>query len=270
MRLLPAGDLVDLVEKNDAVLLDVGERLGLELVVVDQLPGLLVDQRLHRLADLHLPHLAPAAGHLLEHALDLAGEILHSGRGKDLHLRGQHRHLHIDLPVVELALAQHLAKLLPCRAIGGLHVVEIDLARRRQQRVEHALLGALGGAIAHFARLGLARLLDPRLRQIADDGVDVAADVTDLGELGRLDLDERRIGELGEPAGDLGLAHAGGSDHEDVLRRDLLPQRLGDLLPAPPVSQRYRHRPLGRILSDDVLVQLMHDLGRRHEERHGT
>ena len=39
----------------------------------------------------------------------------------------------------------------------------------------------------------LARLLDRRLGEIADDGIDVAADVADLGELGRLDLDERRV-----------------------------------------------------------------------------
>jgi hypothetical protein len=48
--------------------------------------------------------------------------------------------------------------------------------------------------------------------------VDVAADIADLGELGRLDLQERRLRQLGQPAGDLGLAAAGGADHQDVLR----------------------------------------------------
>ena len=37
VHLLPARDLVDLVEEDDAVLLDGGERLGLDLVVVEEL-----------------------------------------------------------------------------------------------------------------------------------------------------------------------------------------------------------------------------------------
>ncbi len=70
-------------------------------------------------------------------------------------------------------------------------------------------------------------------------------DVADLGELGRLDLHEGRVGELGQPPRDLGLAHAGGADHQDVLRRDLLAQRIGHLLAPPAVAQRDGHRALG-------------------------
>src|SRR5205814_4227646 len=90
----------------------------------------------------------------------------------------------------------------------------------------------------------LARLLDADLDQVAHDRVDVAADVADLGELGRLDLDERRFGEAREAPRDLGLADAGRPNHEDVLRRDLLAQRLGDLLPAPAVPERDGDRAL--------------------------
>ena len=92
---------------------------------------------------------------------------------------------------------------------------------------------------------------------------DVAADVTHLGELGSLHLDERRVGELGEPAVNLGLADAGRADHEDVLGRDFLAQRLADLHAAPAVAQGDRDGALGRILADDVLVQLLDDLSRR-------
>ncbi len=42
---------------------------------------------------------------------------------------------------------------------------------------------------------------DRGLDEIADDLLDVAADIADLGELGRLDLDEGRAGELGQAAG---------------------------------------------------------------------
>ena len=111
--------------------------------------------------------------------------------------------------------------------------MKVDLTRRRQQRVEHALLRGIGGAVADLARFLLAGLLDRRVGEIADNGVDVAADVADLGELGRLDLDERRVDKSRQAARDLGLAHPRRADHQDVLGRDLLPQRLADLL-APP------------------------------------
>ena len=199
-----------------------------------------------------------------EHALQLAGQVLHARRRHDLHLRRRERDLELDLAVVELALAQHLAEFLPRRRVGGLHVLKIDFARRRQQHVEDALLGRVGGAVAHLARLRFARLLDRDVDQIADDRVDVAADVADLGELGRLDLDERRIGEPREAARDFGLAHAGRADHQDVLRRDLLAQRLGHLLPPPAVAQRDGDRALGGVLADDVLVELGDDLGGGH------
>ena len=123
-----------------------------------------------------------------------------------------------------------------------------------------ALLGRIGRAVAHLARLGFARLLDRRFGEIADDRVDVAADIAHLGELGRLDLDERGVGEAREAARDFCLAHARRADHQDVLRRDLLPQRLGHLLPPPTVAQCDRHGALRVVLPDDVLVELGDDL----------
>jgi hypothetical protein len=268
VRFLAARDLVDLVEEHDAVLLRAGERARLDVVVVDELARLFVGQRLQRFADAHLAKLAPSAGQLREHALDLVGEILHAGRRHDLRRTGQRRDLDLDLPIVELAFAKHLAKALARRRVGRLHVVKVHLARRRQQYVEDALLGGIGGAVAHLARLALARLLDRDFREIANDRVDVAADVTDLGELGRLDLDERRVGETRETARDLRLADSRRPDHQDVLRRDLLAQRLGHLLAPPAVSQRDRDRALRRRLPDDVLIELGNNLLRGHR-RHG-
>src|SRR5690606_21776255 len=92
---------------------------------------------------------------------------------------------------------------------------------------------------------------------------DVAADIADLGELRRFDLDERGVGEFCETPRDLGLADAGGPDHQDVLREDLLSEVLCELLPAPAVAERNRHRPLGIVLADDIAVQLGNDLARR-------
>src|SRR5258708_7081305 len=99
--------------------------------------------------------------------------------------------------------------------------------------------------------------------------VDVASDVADLGELAGLDLDERRVGEARQPSRDFGLAHAGGPDHQDVLRRDLVPQRLRHLLPAPAIAKRDRDRALSGFLADDVLVELGDDFLGGHVRRHG-
>src|SRR5712692_1058144 len=141
-------------------------------------------------------------------------------------------------------------------------------ARPREEDVEHPLLGGVLGAAAHFFHRRLARVLDRDLGEVAHDRVDVASYIADLGELGRLDLDERRIGEPREAPRDLGLADAGGSDHEDVLGRDLLPQGLGHLLAAPSVPEGDRHGALGARLADDVLVELVNDFLGSHV-RHG-
>ncbi len=69
---------------------------------------------------------------------------------------------------------------------------------------------------------------------------------------------------LRQPARDFGLAHAGGTDHEDVLGRDLVAQVGRDVLPAPAVAQRDRDRALGFMLADDIAVELGDDLARGH------
>ena len=175
----------------------------------------------------------------------------------------QRAQLDLDLAVVELVLAQHLAEFLARFRIARVRRLigrEAHHARLGQQRVQHALLGGIERALAHLRHLLLARHLHRHVGQLLHDRLDVAADVADLGELGGFHLHERRVGELGEPARDLGLADPGRADHENVLRRDLLAQRLADLHAAPAVAQRDRHRALGRVLADDVFVEFLDDL----------
>ena len=174
----------------------------------------------------------------------------------------------LDLLVLELAGLEarlHLvARALP--ALGGLgRLGRIGFlprrgGRRRQEQVEQAVLHLLLGLLDHFQAFGVAHQDDRGLDQVADQALDVAADVADLGVLGRLGLHERRPHEHGQPPGDLGLADAGRADQHDVLGRDLLAQFVGKL-PAPPaVAQRDRDGPLGVGLAHDVAVQLGHGL----------
>ena len=76
---------------------------------------------------------------------------------------------------------------------------------RRQQHVEDAFFGPVHRHVLDLLNLGLPQHLDRLVDQVADDRLDIAADIADFGELGRFDLDERRPGELGETPGDLGL-----------------------------------------------------------------
>ena len=92
------------------------------------------------------------------------------------------------------------------------------------ERVEHLLLRRLPGALAQLLHLLLLDELHRGLDEVADHRVHVAPDVAHLGELGGLDLHERRAGEPREPARDLGLADAGRADHDDVLGQDLVLQ----------------------------------------------
>ena len=114
----------------------------------------------------------------------------------------------------------------------------------------------------HFLAQPLARHAERDLDEVAHDLLDVAADIADLGEFRRLDLEERRLRELGQAPRDLGLADAGRADHQDVLRQHLLAQLLGELLAAPAVPQRDGDGALGVVLADDVAVELGDDFAR--------
>ena len=269
VRIAARGDLVDLVEEDDAVLLDVAHGVELHFLVIDQLAGLFVDEQLARLADLQLARLLARPAHVLEHALDLRRQFFHARRRKNLGLHRRPGDFDFDLLVVELALAQLLAEFLPRRVlVGRLRVVVETALRRRQQHVEDTILGRILGAHAHRLHRFLTAVLDGDFGEIADDRFDVAPDVADLGEFRRLDLDERRVGQPRQAARDLGLADAGRPDHQNVFRRDLLAQRLADLRAPPAVAQRNRHGLLGLALADDVLVEFVNDFLRSHL-RHG-
>ena len=183
------------------------------------------------------------------------------GRGEDFHVGVDRREVDLDFLVVELAFAQHLAEALARRTFFARQFgfIETDAARRRQQSVENAFLGGFLGAEFHLLRRLRAQVLDRGFHQVADDGVDIAADVADFGELGRLDLDEGRVGEPRQAPRDFGLADAGRADHQNVLRRDFLAQRFRHLLAPPAVAQGDRHRALGGGLADDVLVEFVDD-----------
>ena len=154
-----------------------------------------------------------------------------------------------------------------CELVLVLLRVVAQVARdrpRRHQELQQAVLGAHLRGLAHRVALLLLDHADGDLDQVAHHRLDVAPDVAHLGELARLDLQERRLGEPRQAARDLGLADAGRADHQDVLGRDLVGDLGRELLAPPAVAQGDGDRALGLLLADDVLVELDHDLARRH------
>ena len=133
---------------------------------------------------------------------------------------------------------------------------------------EDAVIGiGSGGNYALAAARALSPIEGLSAEEICRRAMTIAADVADLGELGGLNLQERRLGEPGEAAGDFGLAAAGRADHQDVLRQDLVAQGVVELLAAPAVAQGDGDGPLGIVLADDVAVELGDDLARGQVHR---
>ena len=126
----------------------------------------------------------------------------------------------------------------------------------RDEEVEETVFGGELGAVFYFVELFFAHHVDGVLEQIANHGLDVAANIANLGELAGLNLEKRAAGEFGESSRDLCLTNACRADHEDVLRHDLFGEVGCELLAARAVAQRDGDGALGRGLADDVLVEL--------------
>ncbi len=212
----------------DAVLLDVDDGLLLQFVIVDEFGGFFVDQDAPRFLDLQLALFLAVAADTGKHRFDLLRHLFHAGRRHDFHLRAGFGQFDFDFLLVQRAFAQALAKHL-ARGIAALHfafmrrrAAEAEIARRRHQDIDDPLFRRIFSLGAHLAHARFAGLLDADVDQVADDGVDIAADVADFGEFGGFDLDERRIRQFRQAARDLGLADSGRTDHQDVFRRDFV------------------------------------------------
>ncbi len=293
-----AGDLVDLVEEDDPQLLDALQRVAGDVLHVDELVVFLIEQDAARLAHLDGALLLSLRQQLLQHVAEVLHALGCAGRGEDIDGRPGRRDLDLELALLELTVLEQLTELV-ARTLEslGLDVLTLRLAlwsneedivlggasRRSvlgdralrgrcacndgllwwQQQIENPLLDLFLREILDLAFAFGAHHVDGAVHEVAYHALHVAADVADLGELGGLDLHERRARELCQAAGDLGLADSGGTDEDDVVRRDLAANALRSSLPAPPIPQRDRHGLLGVRLAHDVAIQLGDYLPRR-------
>jgi hypothetical protein len=134
---------------------------------------------------------------------------------------------------------------------------------RRHQQIEKPLSHALFRFGFDLLTLLLLDESDRGFSQVANHALDIAANVADLGVLGGFDLDERRADKRRKLPCNLGFAHAGRPDHDDVLWRDGLAQFGRKLLPAPAIAYRDGNGFLRCVLANDIAIQLGNDLPRR-------
>ncbi len=242
------ANLVNFVEKNDAVVLNCLDRLLRQLIAVEQFVGFFIDQNFVGIGDVDAPRLGAPAAELAENIADRNGADLGARHARNLEQRHAAGGLHLDfdLLVVELAGAQLAAE---CFFGGG-------AGAGADQRIEDAAFGRLLRARLNVFSLSLPGQRDGNLDQIAHDLLDVAADIADFGEFRRFDLEKGCAGKLGQAARDFRFADAGRADHQNVLRQHLFAQPLFQLQSPPAVAQRNGDRPFGIALSDNEAVEL--------------
>jgi hypothetical protein len=196
-------------------------------------PGqLLGRQVLERLGHQQLPPLGPALEQARHHVLDVDADFFDVSAADDLE-GGSARVTHLDLDgaVIEPTRSQLLRSRSRVLWAGSGRPDTAGSTSGRgpggRQQVEQAIFGCLPGLRPQLFEALVAHHRNRQLHQVADHRLDVAADVADLGELRGFDLDEGRLGQTRQPARDLGLAHPGGPDHQDVLRATSSARSLG-------------------------------------------
>src|SRR6185437_289856 len=275
---LAAGDLVNLVEEDDAGILHPLNGHAGDLVHINQALLLFLDEVVKGLANLHLPLFGALAEDVGQHVLNVNVHLFHALVRDDFEGRkGLLADIELDHAVVEAALAQLLAQLLAGAGAGFGQARSLNdnagtaavtsagtaWSGGGQQQVEQALLGVEFSLIRNIFQLLLPNHVNGDLDQVTDHGFDVPSNVAHFGEFGSLHLQEGRVGQLGQAAGNLGFAYAGGTDHDDVLGNNFFGKIGGQLLAAHTIAQGNGHSALGGRLADHVLVELAHDLARR-------
>jgi len=235
--------------KDDAGVFDSVNGDARDLLHIDQALLFFLDQILEGLVDLHLPLLGALAEDVGQHVLEIDVHFLYALVGDDFERRKiALAGFDFDGAVVEFAFAQLLTQFLAGAAGGFVRVVvasmttlpsnwrlsrsPTDAARSGAEEYRAGRSSAFSSALSETSSASLrgpfrwqsltrSRIMDSTSRP----------DVADFRELGSFDLQERRVGQLGEAARDLGFADAGGADHNYVLGDDLFGHFGRKLLP---------------------------------------
>ncbi len=213
--LVPADDLVDLIQKDDAVLLHLAPGLLHHPVHVDEAAGFLLEQVFPGLRDLDFALLGLAGKEVAQHVFEVEVHLLHARGGKDLHHRGGAlADFQLHEAVVQASGPEHGSQLFPgfaavafleggrrnfratvLRHFDDAFIFEPLMARLRgragEQQVQQPLFHRRFGLGLDLVPLFGLDLGHGQFHQVPDHGFHVPAHVAHLGEFGGLDLQER-------------------------------------------------------------------------------
>ena len=209
--LLAFGNFVDFVDKDNAVLLRRFDRTGLQFFFVNELGGFFVLNLF--IGGLHgeAAGLFAVAAHFGKHALQLAGHFFHAWGRHNLHADRRTADFDVDFFVVEFAFAQFFTEDLPGAAVALF--LTLLAASGWQQGVQDALFSGVLSAVGHLLHGLFAVQLQRDVDEVANNGLNVAADITHFGKLGGLHFNEGRVGQFGQAAGNFGFTDTGWADH---------------------------------------------------------
>ena len=271
MPAVAAGNLVNLIDKDDAVLFGACNGFFLDGVIVDQPGGFLVGDDFAGLTDFDVADARPLGHHVSHHVPET------DAAAADFQRRGFLFHLKIQFKILNLTTHQLLADffLFPGQRygflIGGLgllltaqkeikRVSGIVFFRGMRQQIGKPFLSQYAGPRKNPFLVFLLDQTDGVFRQVTDNAFHIPAHIADFGKFGCFHLDKRCVDQLGEPAGNFGFSDAGRADHQDILRNDFIPEGFFHTASAVSVPQCDCDCFFGLVLADNKPVQFMYNL----------
>src|SRR6266566_386496 len=267
-----AGNLIDFIDEDDAHLFGALNGHARDLVHVQQLVFFFLDQVFESVGHAHFAFFLLLAEHAGKHVLDVDVHLLDALVGDDFERgHGAFADFEVHHALIELAFAELRAeffarplRLLALRGNLGFRSAGRGRRSRRKQQVEHPFFRGLLGAVRHFVEFFLADHVNGSLNEVAHHRLHVAADVANLRIFRSFDLDEWAAGQTRQAARDFRFSHAGGADHQNVLRQNVFGDFWRKLLAAHAIAQGYGHGALCCSLPDNVFVELQDDFARRN------
>ncbi len=257
-----SGDLVDLVEEDDAGLFDALECVFGDLLHVDHFLGLFLGKDLACFGDFEFSSFGALGEEVAEHIFEVDAHFFESVGRKDFNGGAlSFRDIDLDKLVFKSSIAEFASEFFAGGIVACISGVFV-FGATGEEEVEELVFGGFAGFDLNGSGFFFFEHFDGEFGEVADHGLDIAADVADFGKLGGFDFEEGSLGEFGESSCDLGFTDAGGTDHQDIFGSDLVAEFGADLLSAPTVAECDGNGAFGGILSDDVAVEFADDLAR--------
>ncbi|MDT4872728.1 hypothetical protein FQZ97_1079290 [compost metagenome] len=143
-----------------------------------------------------------------------------------------------------------------------LQKVCVFLGKRGDQDVQYFIFHGLLGLDLYFFFFSGFHHVDALFHQVTHHAFHIPAHVAHLGKFGSFHFGERGFGYFGQPAGYFCFTHSRRADHQDIIGNDLLLYFGGGVHPSPAIPEGDGYIFFGIRLSDDVFVQLSHNLTR--------